>query len=61
MTRSLCSSTNQALAITVTAVNEFSPVFTSAATASFAENATGRAKAEPVSEVPAAPKRKRRT
>mgnify|MGYP003382517785 CR=1 FL=1 len=27
----------------------------------FAENATGRAKAEPVSEVPAAPKRKRRT
>ncbi len=32
---------DQAIAVTVTAVNEFSPVFTSAATASFAENASG--------------------
>ncbi|MCC6707431.1 MAG: cadherin repeat domain-containing protein, partial [Gammaproteobacteria bacterium] len=34
-------SSNQAIAITVTPVNEFSPVFTSAATANFAENAVG--------------------
>jgi hypothetical protein len=34
-------STNQALAITVTAVNDNDPVITSAATANFAENATG--------------------
>ncbi|MBK8961159.1 MAG: cadherin domain-containing protein [Proteobacteria bacterium] len=32
---------NQAIAVTVTAVNEFSPVFTSAASANFAENGTG--------------------
>ncbi|MBK6660172.1 MAG: cadherin repeat domain-containing protein [Proteobacteria bacterium] len=32
---------NQAIAVTVTAVNEFSPVFTSAATANFAENGAG--------------------
>ncbi len=35
------NSTNQALAITVTAVNDNAPVFTSALTASFAENGTG--------------------
>jgi len=40
MTRSLCSSTNQALAITVTAVNDNDPVFTSADAANFAVNAT---------------------
>ena len=34
-------STAQSLAVTVTGVNEFSPVFTSAASANFAENGTG--------------------
>ncbi|MCC6709524.1 MAG: cadherin domain-containing protein, partial [Gammaproteobacteria bacterium] len=34
-------STTQSIAVTVTAVNEFAPVFSSAATAIFAENGTG--------------------